>query len=1119
MNARFLATICVIAIAANLRAADTEDTRLLSMPAVSAKHIAFVYSDDLWVADRDGKNPRRLTSDIGVETNPVFSPDGTILAFSAQYDGNTDVYTLPVTGGVPKRLTTHPTSDIVRGFTPDGKAVLFMSQREVFSNRHAQLFTVPLAGGMPTKLPIPWGFEASYSPDGKYLAYTPVRDATAQWKHYRGGTNSRIWVYSFETQDTVEIEQPKDRCNDLDPQWLGNVLYFRSDRAGEYNVFAYEPGPKSIKQITKFTDFPVLDINAGNGTIIFEQAGYLHTIQPGSYDPKRIKVGIAADLIETRTRFAKGAKYVRNASVSPSGARAVVEFRGEIVTVPAEKGGPRYLTSTPGVHDRDPAWSPDGKTIAFFSDESGEYELVLAPQDGKGAAKKVKLEGNGFYTSPVWSRDSKKLLYRDNAGILYCLALETGKIIKIADPKYGAGRGTTYSSWSPDSKWVAYSIDTAAQIARVYVYSLDQNKSFPVTDGLSESAEPVFDASGKYLYFVSSNDTGMAKHGFMQSASDARPPRWTIQLAILRKDIPSPFLKESDEEKGEAPRVGPRPTKEGEADPKEGPRPPKKDEFKIDFESLENRILSLPLPAGNYGSLQAGAAGQLYFLSRAESGGGRGGPMGASLNRFDVTTRRSDTVQPSVIAYELTPDGRKMLYATTPTTWMISSTAGGGGLPAAAAAALGGRGRGPAGPTAAPSGGGDGALNLDAIEVKIDPTAEWKQIFHEAWRINRDFFYDPGMHGADWKAIHKKYEQFLPHLTSGGDLYKVIRWMLSELAVGHSYTTPGERLYDRKTVPGGLLGADYEIADGRYRFKKIYGGLNWTQDLRSPLTAPGVNVAEGEFLLAVNGTELKVPTELYSLFENTAGKSIEIKVGPKADGTGSRVVTVEPLASEQSLRNRDWIESNLKKVEKATGGRVGYVYVPDTAAQGLASFKRYFFPQIDKEALIIDERFNSGGQIADYYIDLLRREPISRWAPRYGADWRTPSAAVHGPKVMIIDEGAGSGGDMLPWMFRKFKVGELVGKRTWGGLVGISGYPTLLDGGNVTAPNFAIWNQDGFIVENEGVPPDHDVDIWPKDWAQGKDKQLEKAIEIALAKLKESPPKEDKRPPFPKRAK
>jgi tricorn protease len=605
-----------------------------------------------------------------------------------------------------------------------------------------------------------------------------------------------------------------------------------------------------------------------------------------------------------------------------------------------------------------------------------------------------------------------------------------------------------------------------------------------------------------------------------------------LYLAVLKKDLPSPFLKESDEEKG--PEATPRGRggmgRGGDAGAGDEPR--KETAFAIDFDGLDQRILAFPLPAGNYSNLQAGAANQVYYVTRQETAEGRGGRGGAggggggTLNRYDLDRRRTDTVQASVGSYELTPDARKVLYSSGG-SWYIASTTVGGTTPVTPTAPAGGGGRGGRGrggaapaPTTPSTDGSSGRLNLDAIEVRVDPRAEWRQIFHEAWRINRDYFYDPHMHGADWPAMEKKYEQFLPHVTNGGDLYRVIGWMLSELAVGHSRYTPGERLYDRKTVQGGLLGADYDVANGRYRFKKIYSGLNFTAELRSPLTAPGVNVKEGEYLLAVNGKDLVPPTEIYSLFENTAGKTVELKVGPNPDGKDSRTVTVEPIATELALRNREWIETNLRKVEKATNGKVGYVYVPDTAAQGVSYFKRYFYPQVDKDALIIDERFNSGGQIADYYIDTLRRPFASFWAPRYGAEWRSPSAAVFGPKVMIIDEGAGSGGDMLPWMFRKFQVGPLVGKRTWGGLVGVSGYPVLMDGGNVTAPSFAIWvPETGWVVENEGVPPDYDVDMWPKDVIAGKDPQLEKAIELALEALKKEPKKEATRPPYPDRAK
>jgi tricorn protease len=1133
---RLVLFLLVIASSSTLRAA--EDTRLLSMPAMSEKKIAFVYGEDLWTADRDGKNARRLTSDIGVESYPVFSPDGSMIAFSAQYDGNIDVFTIPVEGGAPTRLTTHPSPDVVRGFTPDGQSILFMSPRHVFTNRHAQLFTVPLTGGMPTQLPIPWGFEACYSPDGKYIAYTPVRDATAQWKHYRGGTHSRIWIYNVATHGVVELPQPKDRCNDLDPNWVGDTLYFRSDRKGEYNLFSVilngkAPKIEDLKQVTEFKDFPVLDVNSSKDTLIFEQAGYLHILRPGETASTRLKVAINTDAPEARPRFAKGAKYVRDASISPSGARAVLEFRGEVVTVPAEKGDPRNLTNSTSVHERAPSWSPDGNTIAYFSDEGGEYQLVLVTQTGKGVTRKIKLEGGGYYYGSVWSPDSKKLLYIDNSSSLFWMEVETGKITKIASDEYGRLRSIKHSSWSKDNRWVAYSIDTPAKISRVYVYSLEQNKSFPITDGLSDASEPVFDANGKYLYFLSSDSTGMSKHGFSQSASDSRPPRFSVYLAVLQKSLPSPFLKESDEEK----TTETKREEEGKEEPKRGPvvrgpRPVPK--VNIDLENLDQRILALPVPNGNYGNLQAGAEGQLFMISRPDTLGSRGpgGPgAGATLMKFDIESRRVSTVQTGIGSYELTPDGRKMLYSQGG-DWYIGSTGsgGGGGLAQLLGSGSGsGRGSRPSGPpSGAPSepsegsGGGSGAkkLNLDAVDVRIEPRAEWKQIFEEAWRVNRDFFYDPNMHGANWVSIKKKYEPFLEHVQNGGDLYKVIRWMLSELAVGHSYTTPGERLYDRKTVSGGLLGADYEVANGRFRFKKIYSGLNFTAELRSPLTAPGVDVKEGEYLLAVKGIDLKAPTELYSLFENTAGKSIELTVGPNPDGKDSRTVTVEPLASELALRNREWIEGNLRKVEKATNGRAGYVYVPDTAGQGVAYFKRYFYPQVDKEALIIDERFNSGGQIADYYIEALTRPFASYWAPRYGAEWRSPSAAVHGPKVMIIDEGAGSGGDMLPYMFRKFKVGPLVGKRTWGGLVGISGYPTLMDGGTVTAPSFAIWTpEEGFTVENEGVAPDHDVDILPKDVIAGKDPQLDKAIQLILEQLEKLPKKEIKRPEYPKRAK
>jgi len=1075
---------------------DTTDTRLLTMPAIGKKHIAFVYADDLWVADRDGGNARRLTSDVGVESHPVFSPDGLTIAFSAQYDGNTDVYTIPATGGVPTRLTWHPGPDTVRAFTPDGKAVLFSSPRNVSNNRHTQLFTVPLEGGMPTQLPIPYGVEASYSPDGKFIAYTPLRDMTGQWKHYRGGTNGRVWIYDTRTHDVAEVPQPKGRCNDLDPNWVGGTVFFRSDRDGEYNVFAYDAGTKEVKAVTTYTDFPVLDINTDGQSLIFEQAGYLHTLDPRESQARRLKVGVAADLVETRARFVRGAKYVRSGAVSPSGARAVFEFRGEIVTVPAEKGDARNLTNTTGAHERGPAWAPDGKSVAYFSDAGGEYKLHVRAADGTGDAKTYDLGGAGHYERATWAPDGKKIAFVDNSMSLFWIDLGTAKVTKIAsEPQYGPwGLWRLKPAWSPDSKWIAYTLGNKAAYRSVRVYNIETGRSTPVTDGLSDCVDPVFDAGGKYLYLLSSTDAGPVNHWFAQSNADMRANRGAY-LVVLKKGVPSPLARESDEEKPEA-AAGAKEKKDKEPDP-----------VAIDFDGIDQRVVPLPIPAGDLSDVQAGAQGQFFYMRAAPRGGDNPVP-GGTLFRFDLAKRKSEQVATGVVDYTLASGHKKALIATM-----------GGAAPTARQPALAWSiidVTAPAAPGTAPKGG----LNLDAVEVRIDPRAEWKQIYEEAWRVNRDFFYDPNMHGADWNAVRKKYEVFLPHVTTGGDLYRVIGWVLSELAVGHSRYAPGERLYDKEPVRGGLLGADYEIANGRFRFKKVYGGLNWTPGLRAPLTGPGIEVKAGEYLLAVRGVDLKPPTELYSLFEGTAGKSITITVGPTPDGQGSRTVTVEPLATEAALRNMDWVEGNLKKVHAATDGRVAYVYVPNTAGAGHEYFKRYFFPQADKDAVIVDERFNGGGQVADYYIDLLRRPYTANWATRYGETFRTPGAAIFGPKVMLIDETAGSGGDLLPWMFREYKLGPLVGKRTWGGLVGILGFPTLMDGGIVTAPNLGFWTEkEGFGVENVGVPPDYDVELTPKDYIAGKDPQLEKAIELALEALKKDPPKKPTQPPFPKRVK
>ena len=1078
----FSAMLFFLASTLSSLAIDPVDTRMLAQPAISSSHIAFVYAEDIWIANKYGSNPRRLTIDEGAESNPVFSPDGKTIAFNGEYDGNIDVFTIPVEGGIPTRLTWHPSPDIVRGFTPDGKSVLFLSPRNAFNNRYAQLYTVAVTGGMASQLAIPNAGWATYSPDGKQMAYTPLNDAFKQWKHYRGGSIANIWIFNFSDNATVRIPQPTGGCNDVSPMWMGNMIYFRSDRNGEFNLFSYNTATKEIKQLTTFKDFPILNASAGNGIIVFEQAGYLHTYSPGESNTKRIKVGIATDLLELRSRFAKGADYVRSADISPTGQRVVFDFRGDIVTLPAEKGDARNLTQTTSAHEKYPAWSPDGKNIAYFSDASGEYQLHIKSQDGKGDAKSYKLNGTGFYANTVWSPDSKKISFVDNGRNLYILDVSSGSINKVdADELYVPGPfRSQFGSWSSDSKWMAYTKVTATQFQRIFLYDIDKNKSIALTDGLSDATEPIFDKGGKYLFFFASTDAGPVINWFDQSNQDMRSAN-SIYLVTLQKETISPFAKESDEEKVKD-QADTSKTKKDTAPPSEK----KSTSLAIDWDGIQNRIIDLPIPAGNYNQLGMGKEGELLYVANDDNGSG-------VMHKYDINKRKDNEVMP-MNGYILSADGKKMLYANSG-KWFTSG-AGEKGEP------------------------GKGMLNVESIEIKIEPKEEWPQIFDEAWRVNRDYFYDPGMHGTNWLAIKKKYEVFLPDLACRNDLNVLIQWMCSELAVGHHRLTDGgDHLHNSKKVSGGLLGADFTIDKNRYQIKKIYGGLNWNPNLRSPLTEPGVNAKEGDYIIAVNGKNVSATDNLYSFFENTAGKIVELTISTTPDNAASRVVKVVPVANESSLRNRDWVEGNLKKVNEATKGQVAYVYVPNTTTLGHEYFKRYFFPQANKKAIIVDERFNGGGQLADYYIDLLQKPYQAYWNMRYGKDLKSPSASIQGPKVMIIDETAGSGGDMLPWMFRKFNVGTLVGKRTWGGLVGILGFPEFLDGGGVTAPNVAIWTKDGFVVENVGVAPDIEVEQTPADVIKGRDPQLEKAIEVALKELEKNPQTEPKRPPYPNKVK
>ncbi|WP_343487113.1 PDZ domain-containing protein [Allomuricauda sp. d1] len=1051
----------------------------MQQPALSDTHIAFVYAEDLWIADRDGSNPKRLTVDEGIESSPVFSPDGSMIAFNAEYDGNSDVFIVPATGGIPKRLTWHPYADLVRDFSPDGKHVLFASRRNSHTNRYFQLYAVSVDGGATTQLEIPNAFWASYSDDGQHIAYTPIFDAFTQWKHYRGGRASRIWVYNTNDHSVVEISKPSGGSNDTQPQWVGDRVFFRSDRDGEFNLFSYDIQSKEVEKHTDYNDFPVINPKAHNNSIIYEQAGTLHIFDSASGSDKKLTLNIATDLLELRERYVSGQQYVRSGNISPSGARVVLDFRGDIVTIPSKKGDVNNLTQTPGTHEKFPAWSPDGKSIAYFSDASGEYALHV--QNTKnGDTEKITLDGTGFYGNIHWSPDSKKVGYVDNGRNLYVTNVTTSKTTKIdQDERFVPGDlRDLFSDWSFDSNWVAYTKIIDTNFEKAFLYSLSENKSYELTDGLSNVTNPVFDPSGKHLYLTASTDAGPLVNWFDQSSID-KPLSNSVYVITLQKDVVSPLKRENDEEKGEEKK------EDSDNDASTKNDKPATKTLKIDWSGLQNRMQALPIEAGLYSNLNAVNEGELHYLSSSQDG------SESTLYKFTFEDRKAEELLP-LNYYEVASGGKKMFY-NSDGSWFVSD--------------LGKKSE-------------DGPLKLGSISIKIDPRAEWSNIFNEAWRVNRDYFYDPGMHGVDWNAMKAKYEPLIAHASSKADVYRVMRWMFSELAVGHHrFGSDGDELNDPKSIPGGLLGADYKVSNDRYQITKIYGGLNWTPDLKSPLTEPGVAVAVGDYIISVNGKNVSGADNLYQFFENTANTLVNLKVSSNPDGSNSRTYQVTPLETEWAIRNRDWVEGNMKKVHEATDGQVAYVYVPNTANAGFEYFKRYFFPQANKKAIIIDERYNGGGYLADYYIDILKRPVQAYWNFRYGKDLKSPSASIQGPKVMLIDETAGSGGDYLPWMFRKFNMGTLVGKRTWGGLVGVLGYPEFIDGGVVTAPNVAFYNENGFRIENEGVPPDVEVEQWPELVIEGQDPQLEKAIEIVLKQLEENPTKTMKTPPYPDKTK
>lgn len=1051
------------------------DALMLRFPDVSSDRLVFVYAGDVWIAPKSGGTAARLTSARGSEALPKFSPDGSSVAFSGNYDGNTDVYVISGDGGIPERLTHHPDDDFLVDWYPGGKNILFRSNMLSPTQRYDRLFKISAGGGLPEALRLPYGESGSFSPDGKKLAfeyYSPMRGA---WKRYKGGMASDIWIYDLESGAIDKVTEYPG--TDMTPMWHGSVIYFLSDRGEEktLNIWAYNTETLETRRVTDFKDFDVKWPSLGPEDIIFENGGRLYLLSLADESIKEVEIKVPDDLPELRAGLKDLSQDISDFSVSPTGKRALFGARGEVLTAPQGQGSVRNLTKTSGIAERSPAWSPDGKYIAYFSDRSGEYELYYKLSDGAGKETRVTKDGAHFRYKPVWSPDSSGIAFSDKTGRLYFTGINDGEPRLVDKDDYD-----TISSyaWSPDGKWIAYSKHGPNRLKSIYVYNTATGKSHRITNGFYNDNSPAFDPEGRYLYFFSDRS-------FTPVYSDVDetwiyPNSTQVYAVTLRKDVESPLAPRNDEE-----YVSPgREKKEGDG---KGSG--------IDFDGIENRIVRIPAGPGNFGRLTS-VPGKIVYLRFPAAGSGGQDSSGGALQYFDLSDRKEKTVIQGISDYDVSSNGNKVIYRSGDSYGIIDLAEG----------------KRP----------GEGQIDLSGLKARIDPREEWAQIFNDAWRIQRDFFYDPGMHGVNWDAVRVRYEKLLPYVTDREDLNYVIGEMVGELNSSHTYVGGGD-IDEPEKIPVGLPGADFELdaKNKAYKIKKIYTGGIYNTDVYSPLGQPGLNVREGDYILAVNGRAIDASKDPWEAFQAPTGEIAALTVGSGPDITKARDITVKLISrsEDQRLRYLEWVEANLKKVGKETQGRAGYVYVPDTAWQGQNELVRQFTPQIDKEALIIDERFNGGGQIPDRFVELLDRPVMNYWAMRDFKDWKTPSISTSGPKVMIINGWSGSGGDAFPYYFRKAGLGPLVGTRTLGGLIGIGGNPGLIDGGFITAPSYAFWNSDGkWEIEGYGVDPDYKVDDLPANINDSPDPQLDKAIHVIKELLDKNPPRKPERPHYENRS-
>ena len=1059
------------------------DARLMRYPAVSADQIAFSYAGDIWVVAKTGGTARRLSTPKGEETFPRFSPDGKSIAFSGNYDGNVDIYVMPAGGGVPTRVTHNPMDDRIIDWYPDGKSLLFASGMQSGRNRFSKLFKVAREGGLPEALPLPYGEFGALSQDGKLLAYQPISREFRTWKRYRGGMASEIWFFNLETHAAERLEDGGG-ANNAQPMWHGDKLYFLSDRDASKrgNIWSYDLKSKAFQQITFFKEFDVHFPSIGPSDLVLEAGGRLHRLDLNTGLLAEVKIDVVTDEATLKPHQANASKLIRNADASPQGKRAILEARGELFSVPAEKGVVLNLTNSPGAAERYPSISPDGTQVAYFSDRSGEYELCLRPADGTGTERQVTHLGPGWRYHIQWSPDGKRVVFPDQAGRINLCDLDTGQVKVVdkalnhmTDGPLNAFRG----SWSADSRWFAYVLEADNGHGVAKLFDTRENKVTPITSPYYNAAGITFDPEGNYLYLV----TGQEFNPTYSDLDDTWVYAGSSRLAALplRKDVPSPLAPRNDLDPAkEAAKTGKKDDKK-DAEPKVKP-------VAIDFEGLEQRMVLLPSSPGYYSNLSA-VKDKLVYLRSAHQD--HAGPNVSSLYFFDLEEREEKTVLADVDDASVTGDGKKVFVNRKDVFAFIELKA---------------------------DQKIDKKLPAGELLTTVEPRAEWRQIFNDAWRMERDMFYDPGMHGVDWKAMRVRYGKLIEECVTREDVNVVLGELIAELNASHAYRNGGD-LENPLKVGVGLLGADYMLEHGHYRIKTILRGASWDAAAKGPLAQPGLNIKEGDYLLAVNRVPLDPAQDPWAAFQGLAGKTVILTVGDKPTLEGSREILVDTIPSEVELRFQAWVEAKRAYVDKVSGGTIGYIYVPDTGINGQTMLVRQFHGQFDKAGLVIDERWNSGGQIPQRFVELLQRKTLNHWAVRDGHDMHWPGVTHNGPMAMLINGWSGSGGDCFPFYFKQAGLGPLIGRRTWGGLIGISGTPELIDGGSVTVPDFGIYSTEGkWIIEGHGVEPDIEVMDDPSLLTQGQDPQLDRAVQEVKKAMQEHPVATAVKPTYPIRS-